>query len=276
MKGGSNASEKGGGDIDNGGRPRERLEEVLTSQLKWTKLIACLLGLVIALLTVIASILLLQLPRSAEEKLYSSDAAASFASGFNADTGEGMQRESSAGSGDGIRVKRSGWPWVDGTPKWYASIEENVGPGTNVRGVFYLITKFDQLLNLTQNILTKLDQNIFSVRVVNQQQQRNGNHSTEAPNDADAAVDESSHKHLDVGAIAHAEHSTSSNVKPQLEALTNVTRDIGATLDNVWNRMIRNDYRHPNFTCPDWNRGDFQYVGPDGFYSTCYYLDSSA
>ena len=57
-----------------------------------------------------------------------------------------------------------------------------------------------------------------------------------------------------------------------LKTIVQIGNNISATLDVIIDRFSAIDYRQPNFSCPNWNRGNYQFIGPDGYYSTCYYV----
>ena len=65
------------------------------------------------------------------------------------------------------------------------------------------------------------------------------------------------------------------DVSNKLSVLTQIGSNISRTLDGLLDRNAGNDYRQPNFSCPHWNRGDYQHVGPTGYYSTCYYVQAN-
>ena len=58
----------------------------------------------------------------------------------------------------------------------------------------------------------------------------------------------------------------------QLKTIASTALNISEALDGILDRFTTKDYRQPNYSCPNRNRGDYQFVGPKGFYSTCYYL----
>ena len=58
----------------------------------------------------------------------------------------------------------------------------------------------------------------------------------------------------------------------QLKSIASTALNISESLDGILDRFTRKDYRQANFSCPNRNRGDYQFVGPKGFYSTCYFL----
>ena len=60
-----------------------------------------------------------------------------------------------------------------------------------------------------------------------------------------------------------------------LKTIVEISNNISTTLDVIVDRSFSMDYRQPNFSCPNWNRGNYQYIGPDGYYSTCYYVQSN-
>ena len=62
------------------------------------------------------------------------------------------------------------------------------------------------------------------------------------------------------------------DVGNKLSLLTEIGSNISQTLDSLLDLSENEVYRQPNFSCPHWNRGDYQHVGPTGFYSTCYYV----
>ena len=58
----------------------------------------------------------------------------------------------------------------------------------------------------------------------------------------------------------------------QLKTIASTALNISEALDGILDRFTTKDYRQPNYSCPNRNRGDYQFVGPKGFYSTCYHL----
>ena len=62
------------------------------------------------------------------------------------------------------------------------------------------------------------------------------------------------------------------NSATQLKIIASTALNISKALDGILDRFAVKDYRHPNYSCPNLNRGDYQFVGPKGFYSTCYFL----
>ena len=51
--------------------------------------------------------------------------------------------------------------------------------------------------------------------------------------------------------------------------------DIRNTLYKIWSRMSSHDYRYANYSCPNWNSGQYQYIGPYGYFSTCYFVQEN-
>ena len=62
------------------------------------------------------------------------------------------------------------------------------------------------------------------------------------------------------------------DVGHKLSLLAEIGSNISQTLDGMVERNKGIDYKQPNAACPDWNRGGYQYVGPTGFFSSCYYV----
>ena len=60
-----------------------------------------------------------------------------------------------------------------------------------------------------------------------------------------------------------------------MKKIVEVNTNISTTLDVIVDRFFTMDYRQPNYSCPNWNRGNYQYIGPDRYYSTCYYKQSN-
>ena len=75
--------------------------------------------------------------------------------------------------------------------------------------------------------------------------------------------------------LPRTDTSFEADISNKLSSLTEIGSSISRTLDDLLDRNAGNDYRQPNFSCPHWNRGDYQHVGPTGYYSSCYYVQAN-
>ena len=59
----------------------------------------------------------------------------------------------------------------------------------------------------------------------------------------------------------------------QFGAIMDANQNNGAILGNLWNRVTMGDYLQAHLSCPGVRPGvsSYQYIGPEGEYSTCYY-----